>query len=180
MTDHDDTGTPNEANIKALREKAERADAAAAKVVELERKLALRDSNLDPQHPSFALFEKGYDGEWDVDSLNKAGEQYGLLKQESDVSGQQTTPTPPAGGMEFTDAQVQWLKEQQFPAAQGMQPAGDIFGQQATAQQRMEAAQAGGQVQDPGTLSNDDWKTAATPEEFMARYRQAGGAVTSD
>lgn len=195
MTTEIDDNNPNDANIKVLREKAERADTLASEVDQLKRQLAVRDSKIDTSKPTYKLFEKAYDGEWTPEALDQAAKEYGLLKSETPAPGKQPAPTgqqqspaadqqnqPPADGMEFSDEQLAWMRsngmipEEQFS---GPSPAGDLFQQQAAAAYRMDAAQAGGQPQAPGQLSPTDWQNAKSPEEMMARYRAAGGVVAS-
>lgn len=186
MTDTDDQNT-NEENLKALREKASRVDALEGANQELQRELAIRDSKVDTKAPAFELFKKGYDGEWTPDALNAAAEKYGLLAEAPGGGGQQKQETPPAQqqqqGTEFSDAQIAFLQAQgvQLPGMQGPTSAADLFNQQAAAAaQRMTQSQAGGTVEQPGQTSNDDWKLAQSPDEFMAKYLAAGGTVTTD
>lgn len=182
----------NEENLKILREKAGQVDSLKQQVQQLSQQLAIRDSKINTGHPAFELFQKGYDGEWTSDALNEAGERYGLLTEEAPAAQPQPQQTQqqqaPPGGMEFSDEQLSWLKTN-IPALgnvqtqqqqAGPQSAGDLFSQQAEAQRRMDAAQQGGQTQNPGQLSTDDWKKAGSKEEFLARYSQAGGTVTSE
>lgn len=163
MTD-DPTGTPNDENLKILREKAGQVDSLTTQVQDLTRQLAIRDSKINTDHPAFELFQKGYDGEWSPEDLNTAAEKYGLLKEDPASGAPGSQQTPPSG-------------QQQQP---GMGDAGSWFAQQAAAQARMAEAQQGGAPNVPGQLSDDSWKQAQSPDEFMARYQQAGGVVTSD
>lgn len=190
----DDNTDQNDENLKALRKKAERADALEQQINQLQRDLALRDSNIDTSHPAFELFKKGYEGDWDADTLNTAAEQYGMLKkapesqqqqQQQNQQGQQHGSQP--SGMEFTDAQVQWLRGQgvSLPSDQqqqpgGLQSAGQLYQSDMQAAAAMANAQNSGETQSPGQVQQNGWAQAKSPEEFVARYQAAGGVITSD
>jgi len=93
--------TPENANLRQLREKAKAGEQALAKLAEFERKDAIRESGIDTNTPLGKLFLKSYDGELTADALKEAAGEYGVP-----IVGQAPAEdvTPPENGTEERQA----------------------------------------------------------------------------
>jgi hypothetical protein len=79
----EDIVTPEQANLRQLREKAKRTDALEAENARLVRDLALHQAGIDISTPIGKLFLKAYDGEPTADAIRSAAAEYGVLPPDS-------------------------------------------------------------------------------------------------
>lgn len=175
-------GSPNEENLKKLRKKADQVDALSAENQRLTRELALRDSKVNREHPTFELFRDAYKGDWTSEALDEAAKKYGLLVEEQKPESkpeQQSQQQEQVQNPGFTPLQMQYLEQLGLNQG-GMQTAGNALQQAASAQRAIDSAQRSGQLSVPGQLTSNDWMQANTPEEALARYQAAGGVTSAE
>lgn len=72
--------------VRDLEKRAKAADQAKADADAAKRELAFLKAGIDPETPQGKLFAKAYDGEFTVDAVRKAAEEYGVIQaQEPEI-----------------------------------------------------------------------------------------------
>lgn len=93
-------------HIRQLEEKAKKATELEARLALMERETTFARALGGNEHPARSYFEKGYDGELDVDSIRNAAKQAGLFAnseapraavQQEDMTGASTFASNAAG-----------------------------------------------------------------------------------
>lgn len=100
MADHDEdqdqTDLVPRAHIRQLEEQAKKARDLEAQLTTVQRDAAFARALGTTDHPARQYFERGYDGELDVESIRNAAKDAGLIAGPTsvDASGQQNQPSP--------------------------------------------------------------------------------------
>lgn len=79
-------------DIRRLEKKAKEGDKHAARVAELEKKLAFKDAKVDLDSKSGAFFAKHYDGELDPEKIREAAQELGVPVGEVEPEGPPLDP----------------------------------------------------------------------------------------
>lgn len=90
-TDDDQTDLVPRSHIEALEAKAAKATELESRLAQMERETAFAKALGSTEHPARQYFERGYDGELDVESIRSAAKDAGLM------SGSQSPPAEPQG-----------------------------------------------------------------------------------